>query len=169
MVGYLNEKGYENLILADEFDEEEKDLNLHGKKYWVRVERDSLFEWLTTENPSVAFVFHLGARTDTTEFDYSIHEKLNVEYSKKIWRYCSEKNIPLVYASSAATYGSGELGYSDSHEIVEKLQPLNPYGVSKNEFDKWAIRESRESGVGSQESGVGSQESSGSSEGSSAN
>ena len=141
MVGYLNQKGYENLILADEFDEEEKELNLHGKKYLVRVERDNLFEWLNIENPPVDFVLHLGARTDTAEFDYSIHEKLNVAYSKNIWNYCIQKKLPLVYASSAATYGGGELGYSDDHELVEKLQPLNPYGVSKNEFDKWALRQ----------------------------
>ena len=159
MVGYLNKKGFENLILADEFYEEEpawpagsKELNLHGKKYRVRVERDNLFEWLAIENPSVDYVFHLGARTDTTEFDYRIHERLNVEYSKKIWNYCTEKKIPLVYASSAATYGGGEFGYKDDHDLVEKLQPLNPYGVSKNEFDKWALKKSRESGVGSQES-----------------
>jgi len=139
MTGYLNEKGYENLILVDEFGEEEKELNLYEKKYQVRVERDNLFEWLRIENPRVDFVFHLGARTDTTEFDYSIHERLNVEYSKKIWEYCAEKNIPLVYASSAATYGAGELGYKDDHDIVEKLQPLNAYGISKNEFDKWAL------------------------------
>jgi ADP-L-glycero-D-manno-heptose 6-epimerase len=141
MVGYLNEKGYKNLILVDEFDKEEKELNLHGKKYRVRAERENFFEWISLENPSVDFVFHLGARTDTTEFNYSVHERLNVEYSKKIWNYCADKNIPLVYASSGATYGGGELGYSDSHEIVEKLQPLNPYGVSKNEFDKWAVKQ----------------------------
>ncbi|MBK5272903.1 MAG: ADP-glyceromanno-heptose 6-epimerase, partial [Bacteroidia bacterium] len=96
---------------------------------------------LNKESPSVDFVFHLGARTDTTEFDYSIHERLNVEYSKKIWQYCTEKSVPLVYASSAATYGRGEFGYKDDHEIVEKLQPLNPYGISKNEFDKWALKQ----------------------------
>jgi ADP-L-glycero-D-manno-heptose 6-epimerase len=165
MVGYLNRKGFENLILVDEFDHEEKDFNLHGKDYLVRVERDNLFDWLKKENPAVKFVFHLGARTDTTEFDYSIHERLNIEYSKKIWQYCAENKIPLVYASSAATYGGGELGYSDSHEIVEKLQPLNPYGVSKNEFDKWAIGRSREFGAGTlpagkagSEPGVRSQE-----------
>lgn len=144
MVGYLNEKGFENLILVDEFDDEEKDLNLHGKKYTVRVERENLFEWLKNEKPAIEFVFHLGARTDTTEFDYSIHEKLNVSYSKKIWQYCTEGKIPLVYASSAATYGNGELGYTDSHDIVDKLQPLNPYGVSKNEFDKWALQQPKE-------------------------
>ena len=97
MVGYLNQKGYGNLILADEFDEEVKEPNLHGKNYLVRVERDNLFEWLNIENPAVEFVFHLGARTDTTEFDYSIHEKLNVEYSKKVWEYCTEKNVPLAH------------------------------------------------------------------------
>jgi len=145
MVGYLNKEGYENLILVDEFDYEDKELNLHDKKYTVRVERENLFEWLDFENLSVDFVFHFGARTDTTEFDYSIHERLNVEYSKKIWDYCAKKNIPLVYASSAATYGRGEFGYKDDHDIVEKLKPLNAYGVSKNEFDKWAIKKSRES------------------------
>lgn len=144
MTGFLNAKGYENLILADEFDEEEKELNLHAKQFKVRVERDNLFEWLKKENPAVDFVFHIGARTDTTEFDYSIHEKLNVEYSKKIWDYCAEKKVPLIYASSAATYGSGELGYKDDHEIAEKLKPLNPYGISKNEFDKWALQQVQE-------------------------
>lgn len=141
MVGYLNEQGFENLILVDEFDEDEKELNLHGKKYLVRVERENFFEWLDIEKPDVKFVFHLGARTDTTEFDYSIHQHLNVDYSQKIWKYCTKYNIPLVYASSAATYGSGEFGYSDDHALIEKLQPLNPYGISKNEFDKWVLEQ----------------------------
>jgi ADP-L-glycero-D-manno-heptose 6-epimerase len=139
MVGYLNEQGFENLILVDEFDEDEKELNLHQKKYTVRVERENFFEWLEMEKPDVKFVFHLGARTDTTEFDYSVHQHLNVAYSEKVWNYCTKNNIPLVYASSAATYGSGEQGYADDHAIIEKLQPLNPYGISKNEFDKWAL------------------------------
>jgi len=140
MAGYLNEKGYENLILVDEFDEDEKELNLHKKKYLVRVERENFFEWLNIEKPDVKFVFHLGARTDTTEFDYAIHQHLNVEYSQKIWNYCTANNIGLVYASSAATYGNGELSYADDHAIVKKLQPLNPYGISKNEFDKWVLQ-----------------------------
>ena len=89
-------------------------------------------------------VFHLGDRTDTTEFDYTVLEKLNVEYSKRIWNYCVEKNIPLVYASSAATYGDGELGYKDDHELPYQLNPLNPYGRSKNEFDKWALKENKQ-------------------------
>ncbi len=141
MAGYLNEQGFENLILVDEFDEDEKELNLHEKKYAVRIERENFFDWLDIEKPDIKFVFHLGARTDTTEFDYAIHQHLNVDYSQKIWNYCTKHNIPLVYASSAATYGSGELGYADDHEIIERLQPLNPYGISKNEFDKWALQQ----------------------------
>jgi ADP-L-glycero-D-manno-heptose 6-epimerase len=141
MVGFLNEKGYSNLILVDDFSEIEKTDNYDSKKFTEKIERADLFEWLKDDNIKIDFVFHLGARTDTTEFDYSVHEKLNVEYSKRIWDYCSSKNIPLIYASSAATYGSGEYGYLDDHSIVEKLQPLNPYGISKNEFDKWALKQ----------------------------
>ena len=139
MVGYLNQMGYENLILVDEFDEDEKELNLLHKKYTVRVERENFFEWAALENPKIDFVFHLGARTDTTEFDYAIHQRLNVEYSRKIWNYCTRHNIPLVYASSAATYGDGVMGYDDDHAGVDKLKPLNAYGISKNVFDKWVL------------------------------
>ncbi|MEI2738277.1 MAG: ADP-glyceromanno-heptose 6-epimerase [Chitinophagaceae bacterium] len=141
LLGYLNKNGFSNIIIVDDFSEEDKWFNFDSKKFTEKVEREELFGWLVKTDFSVDFVFHLGARTDTTEFDYSVHEKLNVKYSKSIWNYCTEKNIPLVYASSAATYGNGELGYKDDHAIVEKLQPLNPYGISKNEFDKWALKQ----------------------------
>ncbi len=144
LLGFLNKQGYANIIIVDDFSEEDKWFNFDSKQFTAKVEREELFDWLKREDPKIDFVFHLGARTDTTEFDYSIHEKLNLEYSKSIWNYCTKKNIPLVYASSAATYGSGELGYKDDHELVEKLQPLNPYGVSKNEFDKWVLRQVQE-------------------------
>lgn len=141
LLGYLNKKGFPDIIIADDFSEEDKWFNFDSKQFIAKVEREQLFEWLKKEQPQIDFVFHLGARTDTTEFDYSVHEKLNVQYSKSIWNYCADKNIPLVYASSAATYGNGDLGYKDDHELVEKLQPLNPYGISKNEFDKWALKQ----------------------------
>lgn len=141
LVQYLNNKGHENLILVDDFGEEKKRVNWEGKNYIRTVERQSLFNWLEDKQPKVEFIFHLGARTDTTEFNYAIHEELNVQYSEDIWKYCTAHRVPLVYASSAATYGGGELGYDDAHEVVEKLQPLNPYGVSKNEFDKWALKQ----------------------------
>jgi ADP-L-glycero-D-manno-heptose 6-epimerase len=135
----LNRLGFYNLILVDEFGDQEKNQNLREIKFLQCIEREMLFNWLKESDRKISLFYHLGARTDTTEFDYAVHQHLNVDYSEKVWAYCSGKQIPLVYASSAATYGSGELGYSDDHALIDKLQPLNPYGVSKNEFDKWAL------------------------------
>ena len=145
LVGYLNQQGYRDLIIVDEFGEADKVPNLEGREFSYRIERDDFFDWLKEHQPSVSiqFCFHIGARTDTTEFDYSIHERLNVEYSKMIWQYCTDHIVPLVYASSAATYGAGEKGYDDRHDLVSQLKPLNAYGVSKNEFDKWALQQER--------------------------
>ena len=131
LLGYLNEQGFENIIIADDFSDEDKWFNFDNKKFSEKIERDQLFEWLRSTSPRIDAVFHLGARTDTTEFDYSIHEKLNLNYSKEMWEYCSSNAVPLVYASSAATYGAGEHGYRDDHEIPYQLKPLNAYGVSK--------------------------------------
>lgn len=139
MVQYLNEFGFHQLVLVDDFGIEAKRKNWEDKKYAHIVERYNLMDWLNDHQPAVACVIHLGARTDTTEFDYSIHEALNVQYSKEVWQYCTALNIPLIYASSAATYGDGALGYNDDHAVVAQLHPLNPYGVSKNEFDKWTL------------------------------
>lgn len=141
MVQYLNERGYTNLILVDEFNRDDKVPNLDGKKFSKQVDRESLFTWLYNENPAIDFVIHLGARTDTTEFNYAIHQHLNVEYSEQVWNYCTLKNVPLIYASSAATYGDGALGYKDDHALCFDLKPLNPYGISKNEFDKWVLHQ----------------------------
>ncbi|MBS1642782.1 MAG: ADP-glyceromanno-heptose 6-epimerase [Bacteroidetes bacterium] len=142
MLQLLNDNGFENIIIVDDFGVEEKRKNWESKKYSNVIERQSLFEWLQKENPLINCFIHIGARTDTTEFNYAVHEELNVQYSKDAWHYCVEKNIPFIYASSAATYGAGEFGYDDNHELPFKLHPLNPYGVSKNEFDKWAIQTS---------------------------
>src|SRR5665647_1926210 len=89
LVSFLNIEGYNNLILVDDFSQKDKDINLKGKKFLQKIEREFFFEWLQKEKPEIEFVYHIGARTDTTEFDYSIHEHLNVEYSQKMWRYCS--------------------------------------------------------------------------------
>ena len=139
MVGYLNGKGFTNLLLVDDFSREDKKPNLSNKQYLAEIEREVFFEWLHSHKPKIDFVFHIGARTDTTEFNYGIHQHLNVEYSQKVWDYCTVQNIPMVYASSAATYGGGEFGYDDEHDLCQILKPLNPYGISKNEFDKWVL------------------------------
>lgn len=141
MVAYLNEKDYRNIVLVDAFEVEAKRKNWEQKGFAHVVERYNLFDWLKENDILIDCFIHLGARTDTTEFDYAIHEELNVQYSKDVWQYCVRQNVPLIYASSAATYGSGELGYDDDHTVIEKLHPLNPYGVSKNEFDKWAVKQ----------------------------
>ena len=139
MVQFLNENGFTNLLLVDDFGVESKRKNWEQKTYTKVIERQAFLEQLLSDDYEIDLIIHLGARTDTTEFNYAIHEELNVEYSKSIWNYATKKQIPLIYASSAATYGAGENGYEDSHEVLDQLVPLNPYGVSKNEFDKWAI------------------------------
>lgn len=141
LTGFLNAKGFHKLILVDDFSRADKKPNLEGKIYSEAIEREGFFEWLQTNKPDIGFVFHIGARTDTTEFNYAVHQHLNVEYSRKVWDYCTVHQIPLVYASSAATYGAGEFGYKDDHALSHKLKPLNPYGESKNEFDKWVLHQ----------------------------
>lgn len=142
LTGKLNNKGIKDIIIADDFSRFDKSNNFTHKVFREKVERTILFEWLRSHTKEIDFVFHIGARTDTTEFNMGVFEELNIQYSKKIWTFCCEYGIPLVYASSAATYGDGTLGYDDNHDLVPELQPLNPYGISKNEFDKWVLQQS---------------------------
>ena len=139
LVSKLNDLGQTNLVLVDDFSNEEKNKNLEGKQFSTQVERNVFVDWLEENARFVSEVYHIGARTDTTEFDIEIFDELNLNYTKDLWRICAEYSLPFVYASSAATYGMGEFGFVDSHEVVDKLVPLNPYGESKNDFDKWAL------------------------------
>ncbi|MBA3649675.1 MAG: ADP-glyceromanno-heptose 6-epimerase [Chitinophagales bacterium] len=141
LVARLNEAGIVDLGLVDDFSSEQKKRNYESKRYLNIIDRNEFLTWLDLQHDSIDFIFHLGARTDTTEFNGKIFDELNVNYSKEIWKRCAEHRIPLLYASSAATYGAGEFGYSDDHAIISKLKPLNPYGVSKNEFDKWVLEQ----------------------------
>ncbi|MEZ4888697.1 MAG: ADP-glyceromanno-heptose 6-epimerase [Chitinophagales bacterium] len=138
---YLNEKGIKDLILVDDFSREDKLPNLKGIEHLGWVHRDAFIAWLPSNYQNITAIFHIGARTDTTEFDTAIFDRLNLHYTQNLWKLCTKYQIPLVYASSAATYGLGELGYEDRHDIVEQLQPLNAYGRSKNDFDKWALQQ----------------------------
>lgn len=141
LVGHLNQLGYDNIIVVDDFSKTEKDQNLEGKTLIAKIGRAEFIAWLNEFGEEVDFIFHIGARTDTTEFDKAIFDDLNLNYSKSIWNACVKYSIPLVYASSGATYGLGELGYEDNHAIISALKPLNPYGDSKNDFDIWALEQ----------------------------
>lgn len=142
LVQYLNENGKTDLMLVDEFSRADKNVNFLGKKYREIKHRKVFLTWLEQTEETIELIYHLGARTDTTEKDTSIFDQLNVQYSKTIWQICTEKKIPLIYASSAATYGLGEYHFEDNHQIIHQLNPLNPYGDSKNDFDIWALQQS---------------------------
>lgn len=143
LVAHFNELGYKDLILVDDFSRSKKTANYENKTYSQLVDRNDFIDWLDEHQKLVQMVIHLGARTDTTEFNKSIFDELNVEYSKAVWNKCVEYALPLIYASSAATYGLGEYGYEDNHDIPAKLKPLNPYGDSKNDFDIWALKQEK--------------------------
>lgn len=143
LVGKLNQEGFYDIVVVDDFSKHEKDHNLEGKRFSQKVERSHFSKWLDENEKLVQFIFHLGARTDTTEFNTELLNELNLDYSKMVWEKCVKYGLPLVYASSAATYGGGEFGYDDEHSLSEKLHPLNPYGISKNEFDKWALKQDK--------------------------
>jgi ADP-L-glycero-D-manno-heptose 6-epimerase len=144
LVSKLNQEGFKDIVLVDDFSNEIKNKNFEGKTFSQKVDRAVFVDWLKENEHMVQFVFHIGARTDTTEFDVDLFNKLNLNYTKDIWNICTEFGLPLVYASSAATYGLGEFGYEDNHEVVDKLKPLNPYGDSKNDFDKWALKQEKQ-------------------------
>jgi ADP-L-glycero-D-manno-heptose 6-epimerase len=141
MVRHLNEAGHTDIVVVDEFSRAEKNRNLEGKSYTKKVERADFPVWLEQMHEEIEVVFHLGARTDTTEQNTAIFDELNLNYSILVWNVCTKYQIPLLYASSAATYGLGELGYDDRHSVVQDLKPLNPYGISKNDFDKWVLQQ----------------------------
>lgn len=141
LVSKLNADGITDLILVDDFSHPEKKANYSSKKYSKLIERSEFINWFKANPSSVSYVFHIGARTDTTEFNKSIFDELNVNYTKAIWEICSQNKIGLGYASSAATYGLGEFGYDDDETKIPQLKPLNPYGDSKNDFDIWALQQ----------------------------
>ncbi len=143
MLSKLNREGIDEVVIVDDFSNQEKSVNYERLKYAEKIDREEFIAWFEENASLVEGVYHLGARTDTTEFDWNVFVKLNLEYTKSIWRICTEHSIPLVYASSAATYGNGEMGYDDDLEKIPQLQPLNPYGRSKQEFDLWALAQEK--------------------------
>ncbi len=143
LIEKLNAHRFINLIAVDSFDKPHKSENLWGRQIREKVGREALFDWIDTNADEVEFIFHLGARTNTQETDAKLLSELNTEYSKKLWQKCCDFQIPMIYASSAATYGDGEHGFSDDHAVVPKLKPLNAYAQSKHNFDLWALQQKK--------------------------
>ena len=139
LVSKLNSLGAKDLLLVDDFSSKSKKQNLRNKFFFKKIHRNDFVRWLKNNPNDVSGIFHLGARTDTAESNIQLLTDLNLDYSKNLWNLSVQNNIPFIYASSAATYGSGSFGFADDHKIIPQLQPLNPYAVSKNEFDKWVL------------------------------
>ena len=141
LIKKLNEENFNAIIAVDKFDDPWKNKNLEGLRVQEKVDLDLFHPWFDKHHELVEFIFHMGAITDTSEFDTQLLNRLNTQYTKDLWTRCIQYQVPLVYASSAATYGLGEMGYDDDEILIPKLKPLNPYGQSKQDFDVWALEQ----------------------------
>lgn len=145
LIWKLNEQGISDILVADRFGTGPKWKNLTKRATKYLLHKNDLFPWLDAEGlrTHIDAVFHLGASSSTVETDVDYLVANNVNYSVRLWNFCTEYSIPFIYASSASTYGAGDRGFSDADTAVPNLRPLNPYGFSKQKFDQWAVREER--------------------------
>ena len=143
IVWRLNTLGKEDVIIVDELGLEEKWKNLVGLKYADFVHKDDFISMILEEDFSfkIEALIHMGANSSTTEKNADHLLFNNYEYTKELAKYSLKNNIRFIYASSAATYGDGSLGFDDDESKLEKLRPLNMYGYSKQMFDLWARRQ----------------------------
>ncbi len=142
LVSKLNAEGTtSNLVLVDAIDHPAKHKNLQNKLYRELLPIQGLHKWLEGRQDEIEAVFHLGACSDTLQQNEQLLRENNTLYTQQLAEYCLRHNIRFIYASSAATYGGGQLGFSDDHALLEKLKPLNLYGLSKHWFDLWALKE----------------------------
>lgn len=141
-IWYLNQQGIEDVLVVDRFSlHPEKWKNLRGLRFRDVLTPEQLIELVEKSQLIADYVINLGACTDTTQRDFGILLEQNYRFAQRLCRYCLEKKIRFVHASSAATYGLGEKGFSDSLSLLPYLRPLNPYGYSKHLFDLWALKE----------------------------
>jgi ADP-L-glycero-D-manno-heptose 6-epimerase len=141
LIRKLNQENFKAIVAVDSFADPVRNKNLDGLLLKEKVAIMDFPRWFDTNQELVEFIFHMGAITDTSEFDTVKLNTFNTQYTKDIWLQCIRYQVPLVYASSAATYGLGELGYSDDESLIPKLKPLNPYGQSKQDVDVWALNQ----------------------------
>ncbi|BDU49846.1 ADP-glyceromanno-heptose 6-epimerase [Haliovirga abyssi] len=141
IVWELNNMGRDDIIVSDKFHKKDKWKNLIKRKFYDWVDREELFEWLEKNGKKIDIIIHMGANSATTEKDVDFLMKNNYEYTKRLFNFSLENGVRFIYASSAATYGGGENGYNDDEDKISKLQPLNPYGFSKQLFDLWELKQ----------------------------
>lgn len=141
IVRELNNMGYEDIIIVDNIQKTEKWKNMRNKRYLEYISRNDFLNRLPEFAGKVSHVIHMGACSATTELDFDFLYKNNFEYTKTLWKFCTENQCSFIYASSAATYGAGEFGFDDKMDI-KKLLPLNGYGYSKQLFDLWVEKQS---------------------------
>ena len=139
IVRSLNDRGIKDIIAVDEMGSADECANLRDKTFLNYVRKDIFIKDLESMS-GIEAIIHMGACSSTTEQNVEYLRKNNFEYTRDLWEYCADKNIPFIYASSAATYGDGSNGFDDRDDI-DKLKPLNPYGNSKHAFDKWVKHE----------------------------
>lgn len=136
---HLNTKlGRDNLMIVDHITHEAQWQNLAHRHYAQYLDKDQLMSWLEGSS-NIEAIIHMGAISATTERDFNKLVENNIHYSQNLWTWCANNNVPFFYASSAATYGDGSLGYDDTN--IENLRPLNGYGYSKHFFDQWVLRQ----------------------------
>lgn len=144
IVKELNSRGIQDILVCDHYESGDKWKNLRGLKYDSFVQVEDLFNHpLWKKKNAIKAIYHMGACSDTTELNMDFLYKNNTEYTNRLLTLAAQKDIPIVYASSAATYGSGDQGYSDDHKQIHNLRPLNKYGYSKQLSDEWILKQKK--------------------------
>src|SRR5690554_169355 len=146
IVHQLNQLGKQDILICDHFGEGDKWKNVRGLKFAEFVSVEKLFDhpiWKKAKGQGLKAIYHMGACSDTTELNMDFLYENNTVFTNKLLTLATQKDIPIVYASSAATYGAGDEGYIDDHKIIPTLKPLNKYGWSKQLSDEWILKQKK--------------------------
>ena len=140
IVRALNSRGLRNILIVDDLGRDAKWRNLIGLDYQDILPIDGFLPWLyQSRSWTPTSIVHMGACSSTTEQDADYLLTNNYRYTRRICEWSVESGVRLVYASSAATYGDGSLGYGDGDDVTRALRPMNMYGYSKHQLDLWAL------------------------------
>ena len=134
---HLNtQMNFDDFVIVDDLVNEQQENNFNKRKFIEYIAKDDLEKYLN-DKKNVSAVIHMGAISATTESNFNRLLQSNIRFSQALWHWCAENKVPFIYASSAATYGNGSVGYGDNESELDKLSPLNAYGYSKHFFDRW--------------------------------